>query len=65
MKKLLKIGFSAFLFGLVLVSCNDDDYQTIESIDKVKIDSVKITNDTMNVFAIQQYKNVFYLLFSM
>jgi hypothetical protein len=41
MKKLLKIGFSALLLGLFLVSCNDDDYDTIESIDKIKIDSVK------------------------
>ncbi|AZA93717.1 Uncharacterised protein [Chryseobacterium nakagawai] len=56
MKKFLNIGFSALLFGFVLISCNDDDYQTIESIDKVKIDSVKITNDTMDVFAIQRIK---------
>lgn len=56
MKKLLNIGFSALLFGFALVSCNDDDYQTIESIDKVKIDSVKITNDTMDIFAIQHIK---------
>ncbi|MCS4303973.1 hypothetical protein [Chryseobacterium sp. BIGb0232] len=57
MKKLLNIGFSALLFGLVLVSCNDDDdYQTIESIGKIKIDSVKITRDTMDVLAIQQIK---------
>jgi len=56
MKKLLNIGFSVLLFGGLLVSCNDDDYHTIESIDKIKIDSVKIVNDTMDVFAIQSIK---------
>ncbi|TZF93624.1 hypothetical protein FW781_18190 [Chryseobacterium panacisoli] len=56
MKKLLNIGLSVLLFGGLLVSCNDDDYHTIESIDKIKIDSVKIVNDTMAVFAIQSIK---------
>lgn len=56
MKKLLKIGFSALLMGMMAVSCNDDDYQTIESIDKIKIDSVKIAQDTMDVFTIQSIK---------
>ncbi|PWN66052.1 hypothetical protein [Chryseobacterium oncorhynchi] len=56
MKKLLNIGFSVLLFGLLTVSCNDDDYETIESIDKIKIDSVKIVNDTMDVFAVQSIK---------
>ncbi|WP_312994564.1 hypothetical protein [Chryseobacterium flavum] len=56
MKKFLNIGFSALLLGLVSISCNEDDYQTIESIDKIKIDSVRIVNDTMDVFAIQTIK---------
>lgn len=56
MKNFLNLGFSALLLGLFLVSCNDDDYDTIESIDKIKIDSVKIVNDTMDVFAIQSIK---------
>lgn len=56
MKKFLNIGFSALLLGLVLMSCNDDDYQTIESIGKVKIDSVVIARDTMDVLAIQHIK---------
>ncbi|MGR3857956.1 MULTISPECIES: hypothetical protein [Chryseobacterium] len=56
MKKLLNIGSSVFLLGVLLVSCNDDDYHTIESIDKIKIDSVKIVNDTMDVYAIQSIK---------
>ncbi|MEG0927391.1 MULTISPECIES: hypothetical protein [Chryseobacterium] len=56
MKKLLNIGFSALLFGLLTVSCSDDDYETIESIDKIKIDSVKIVSDTMDVFAVQSIK---------
>lgn len=56
MKKLLNIGFSALLFGLVTISCNDDDYQTVESIGKIKIDSVKIPQDTMEVYKIQSIK---------
>lgn len=56
MKKLLNIGFSVALLGLLAVSCNDDDYETIESIDKIKIDSVKIVNDTMDVFSVQSIK---------
>lgn len=56
MKKLLNIGFSVFVLSVLLVSCNDDDYHTIESIDKIKIDSVKIVNDTMDVYAIQSIK---------
>lgn len=54
MKKLL---FSVLILGLSVTSCDDDDdYQTIESIDKIKIDSVKIVNDTMDVFSIQSIK---------
>jgi len=57
MKKFLNIGFSALLLGLFFTSCkDDDDYQTIESIDKIKIDSVKIVNDTMDVFTIQSIR---------
>ncbi|MFP3590553.1 hypothetical protein [Chryseobacterium sp. SIMBA_038] len=57
MKKLLNIGFSAIVLGLFFTSCNDDDdYQTIESVDKIKIDSVKILNDTMDVFTVQSIK---------
>ncbi|AYZ11718.1 hypothetical protein EGY05_07205 [Chryseobacterium arthrosphaerae] len=56
MKKFLNLGFSILAAGFFLVSCNDDDYETIESVDKIKIDSVKIVSDTMDVFAIQSIK---------
>ncbi|WP_121462043.1 hypothetical protein [Chryseobacterium defluvii] len=57
MKKFLNIGASAMVVGLFFTSCNDnEDYRTIESIDKVKIDSVKIVNDTMDVFTVQSIK---------
>jgi hypothetical protein len=56
MKRLLNIGFSAIILGVMITSCNDDDYETIQSIDKVKIDSVRITNDTMNIFDVQHIK---------
>lgn len=57
MKKFFHIGFSTLILGLFFTSCNDDDdYQTIESIDKIKIDSVKIVNDTMDVFNVQSIK---------
>jgi hypothetical protein len=57
MKKFVNIGISVVVLGLILTSCNDDnDYQTIESVDKIKIDSVKIINDTMDVFTVQSIK---------
>ncbi|MBB6369738.1 hypothetical protein [Chryseobacterium shigense] len=56
MKKLLNIGFSALLSGLVFISCEDDNYETVQSIGKIKIDSVKITKDTMDVFSVQSIK---------
>lgn len=57
MKKLLNIGFSAIVLGLFFTSCNDDDdYQTVQGIGKIKIDSVKATKDTMAVFTVQSIK---------
>lgn len=57
MRKFLNIGFSAVLLGLFVTSCNDDDdYSTIESVDKIKIDSVKVVNDTMDVYTIQSIR---------
>lgn len=56
MKNLLSIGFSVLFSGLVFVSCEDDDYQTVQSIGKIRIDSVKIMKDTMNVFTVQSIK---------
>ena len=57
MKSLFKISFAAVVLGVFLTSCkDDDDYQTIESVDKVKIDSVRIVNDTMAVYAVQSIR---------
>lgn len=56
MKTLLNIGLSLVFAALSLASCKDDDYETIEYTDKVKIDSVKIINDTMSVFSVQSIK---------
>lgn len=57
MKKIINIGISVVVLGLILTSCNNDDnYQTVEAVEKVKIDSVKIINDTMDVFTVQSIK---------
>lgn len=56
MKKVLRLAFYSLFLGLFLISCDDDDYQTVESVDKIKIDSVKIVKDTMDVFSIQHIK---------
>ncbi|GEN74411.1 hypothetical protein [Chryseobacterium hagamense] len=57
MKKYFPIGFPALVLGLLLTSCNNnDDYNTIESTDRIKIDSVRIVNDTMDVFSVQSIK---------
>lgn len=57
MKSFLKISFAAISLGLFFTSCkDDDDYETIESVDKIKIDSVAIVNDTMSVFEVQSIR---------
>ncbi|MDF2550883.1 MAG: hypothetical protein K0R77_158 [Chryseobacterium sp.] len=57
MKTLFNAALSVVFIGLSLVSCNDDDdYETIQYTDKVKIDSVKIVNDTMSVFGVQSIR---------
>jgi len=57
MKTLFSAALSVIFIGLSLVSCkDDDDYETIQSADKVKIDSVKIVNDTMSVFSVQSIR---------
>lgn len=55
MKSSIKI-FSGVLFLLIVAaSCdNKDDYEVMESADPVKIDSVKIINDTMSLGMSQQ-----------
>jgi hypothetical protein len=51
------VFFVAAFTTLGFTSCNeDDDYETIQSVEKVKIDSVSIVNDTMDVFAIQSIR---------
>ncbi len=57
MKTLFNTALSVIFIGLSFVSCNeDDDYETIQSTEKVKIDSVKIVNDTMAVFGVQSIR---------
>jgi hypothetical protein len=63
MKKFLHFGFSALVLGLFFTSCNnDDDYNTIESVDKIKIDSVRIVNDTMDVFRFRVLRLILLIL---
>ncbi|MCW3167112.1 hypothetical protein OMO38_01105 [Chryseobacterium sp. 09-1422] len=57
MKAFLNIGLAVIFGGISLVSCkDDDDYETIQSVDKVKIDSVAIVNDTMDVYSVQSIR---------
>ncbi len=57
MKTFMKIGLSVIFAGISLISCkDDDDYETIESVDKVRIDSVAIVNDTMDVYSVQSIR---------
>jgi hypothetical protein len=57
MKTLFNTALSVIFVGISLVSCkDDDDYETIQSADRVKIDSVKIINDTMSVFSVQSIR---------
>lgn len=56
MKTFFNISVIIVFVGLSLISCKDDDYETIESADKIKIDSVTIVNDTMAVFSVQSIR---------
>lgn len=58
MKSIVKLSLSLiFVAGVFTTSCKDeDDYETIEFAEKVKIDSVKIVNDTMSVFSVQSIR---------
>ncbi|WP_241773487.1 hypothetical protein [Chryseobacterium sp. Leaf394] len=57
MKNLLSIFILTVISSVTFTSCNDDDdYETIQLVEKVKIDSVSIVNDTMNVFDIQSIR---------
>ena len=56
MKTSLNIGLLIVFAGFFFMSCKDDDYETIQSADKIKIDSVKIVNDTMSVFGVQSIR---------
>lgn len=56
MKNILKFSLLLMMLG-TFMNCNDrDDENLIQSIDRVKIDSVKIPQDTMAVFSIQTLK---------
>ncbi len=53
MKDLLKLAMAGILV-IGVVSCNDnDDYEQIQEVNKVATDSVKIENDTMQVYSTQ------------
>ncbi|MBW7674389.1 hypothetical protein [Chryseobacterium chendengshani] len=57
MKTLCNAALSIIFIGFSLVSCKeDDDYETIESAEKIKIDSVRIVNDTMAVMTVQSIR---------
>lgn len=53
MKTLLNLLCATAFTAAFLISCNSDDYDTIQSYDRIKIDSVDIPNDTMAVNSIQ------------
>ncbi len=64
MKTVFTLFSCVIMLEFTLVSCdNKDDFETMESVERIAIDSVKISKDTMNVNTIQQittysnYKN--------
>lgn len=57
MKHILKTSIFIIVLAGVFTSCkDDDDYETIEFTDKVKVDSVRIVNDTMDVLSVQSIR---------
>ena len=56
MKKLINSVFLATAMGLLFTSCDRNDDNEIKSVDLVKIDSVKIAQDTMDIYTVQTIK---------
>ena len=57
MKKIVTLIMASFTIGFSLVSCDrNDDENVIQSVDAVKIDSVKVAQETMDVFTVQTIK---------
>ncbi len=56
MKSIIKFCLS-LLMAVTLMNCNNrDDEDLVQSVDRVKIDSVKIAQDSMDVFTVQTIK---------
>lgn len=57
MKTFCNVVLSVIFISFLSISCKeDDDYETIESAEKIKIDSIKIVNDTMAVMTVQSIR---------
>lgn len=56
MSKLLVNTIAILVVGFLLVSCDRNEESQIESVSAIKIDSVKIAQDTMDVFTVQTIK---------
>lgn len=56
MKKLLSFILATLIVGFLFVSCDRDHENEIQSVDAIKIDSVKIAQDTMDAFTVQTIK---------
>lgn len=56
MKNSIKLSLSLLMVAM-LINCNDrNEEDLVQSVDRVKIDSVKIAQDTMAVYSIQTIK---------
>ena len=56
MKKIFNLSVITLLAGFIAVSCDRNDEDEIQNVESIKIDSVKIAQDTMDVFTIQTSK---------
>ena len=56
MKKIIKSSVFILVASFLAISCDRNDENTIESVDAIKIDSVKIAQETMDVFTVQTIK---------
>lgn len=55
MKNIFSIAILLFI-SVSIFSCKNDDYETIESSEKIKIDSVKMLSDTISLFSVLNIK---------
>ena len=62
MKKIFNLSVIALLAGFIAVSCDRNDEDEIQNVESIKIDSVKIAQDTMMFSPFKPSKRILLIL---